>query len=236
MTLPVQESCFHEADPSLALSRRAAVEGVGTLLLVLAASGGGLAAARAFAGQPGAVLPIMALVLAGALVSLIVALGKVSGGHFNPLITALQWLAGERSRSCTIAYVAAQTVGAVVGGYLATRLWRVEPAGSGGMGWAGFGSEFAASAGLMLIVFGCSRSGRADTGPFAVGAWLLAAVVATPTTSYANPAVVFGAMASAGPIALGRDALLPYVLAEVAGAFIALLLVQALFPQRKAAP
>ena len=134
-----------------------------------------------------------------------------------------------------MAYVAAQSLGGLAGGYLATRLWSVAPSRHGGMGWAGFGSEFAASAGLMLIVFGCSRSGRADTGPFAVGAWLTAAVVATPTTSYANPAVVFGAMASAGPIALGREALLPYVLAEVAGALIALLLVQALYPQRKAA-
>lgn len=234
MTRVVQPTCFHEADPALPLWRRAGAEGVGTLLLVLAASGAGIAAARLFAAAPGLVLPVMALVLAGALVSLIVALGSVSGGHFNPLITALQWFAGERGGICTLAYVGAQMVGGAIGGWAAARLWHAAATGSGGLGWHGVASECVASAGLMLVVFACARSGRTATGPFAVGAWLVAGVLATPTTSYANPAVVLGALVAAGPLALGAGSALPYWLGEVAGALVALLLVALLFPRTEA--
>ncbi|UYY58027.1 aquaporin [Sphingomonas sp. S2-65] len=234
MTRPTQPTCFHEADPSLPLWRRAAAEALGTLLLVLAAAGAGIAASRLFAAVPGLVLPVLALVLAGALVSLIVALGSVSGGHFNPLITLLQWLAGERGGMCTLAYVAAQLIGGVAGGWCAARLWQVEAAGSGGLGWQGLGGELVASAGLMLVVFACSRSGRASTGPFAVGAWLVAGVLATPTTSYANPAVIAGALVAGGPLALGAGSALPYLLGEAAGALVALCVVVLLFPRTKA--
>lgn len=233
MTRPVQPTCFHEADPALSLWRRAGAEGVGTLLLVLAASGAGIAASRLFVAVPGAVLPLMALVLAGALVSLIVAFGSVSGGHFNPLITGLQWLAGERGGICALAYVGAQMLGGIAGGWLAAWLWEVAARGAGGLRWSGMAGELVASAGLMLVVFGSARSGRASTGPFAVGAWLVAGVLATPTTSYANPAVVLGALVAAGPLALGVGSALPYWLGEIAGALIALLLVGLLFPHKE---
>ncbi|QNE31064.1 MIP family protein [Sphingomonas sp. NBWT7] len=228
---PAQVTCFHEADPALSLWRRAGVEALGTLLLVLVASGGGVAASRLFTAMPGLVLPIVALVLAGALVSLIIALGAVSGGHFNPLITVLQWLARERGGICTVAYVAAQLGGGVLGGWLAARVWRVTASDSGGLGWNGAVSEIVASAGLMLVVFGCARSGRASTGPFAVGAWLIADVIATPTTSYANPAVVLGALVTAGPLSLGHESAAPYLLGEGAGALIALAAVTLLLPR-----
>ena len=74
----VQAICFHEDDPELSLWRRAGVEALGTLLLVLAGSGAGIAASRLFAAMPGLVLPLVAMALAGALVALIVALGSVS--------------------------------------------------------------------------------------------------------------------------------------------------------------
>lgn len=228
---PGQVTCFHEADPALSLWRRAGVEALGTLLLVLAASGGGIAASRLFAAVPGFVLPVVALVLAGALVSLIVAFGAVSGGHFNPLITVLQWLARERGGICTLAYVAAQLVGAVLGGRLAARIWHIAAARDGGLGWNGVVGELVASAALMLVVFGCARSVRPNTGPFAVGGWLIAGVIATPSTSYANPAVVLGALVTAGPLALGHASAAPYLLGEAAGALIALAAILLLMPR-----
>lgn len=63
---------------------------------------------------------------------------------------------------------------------------------------------------------------------------IVAEVIATPTASYANPAVVLGAWASAGPVAIGAGSVLPYVAAEIAGALLALGLVSLLFttPER----
>jgi glycerol uptake facilitator-like aquaporin len=237
--MAAQRTCFHESDPRLALWRRAGVEGIGTFALVLAATGSGIAAARAFATLPGMILPVTAVAIAAALVGLIVALGSVSGGHYNPLITLLQWLGRERNGMCTIAYVAAQSLGGLLGGAAAAALWG-GPSGpasglAGGLGWPGLGGELVASAGLMLVVFGCMRSGRTDTGPFAVGAWLVADIIATPTAAYANPAVVFGALVTTGPLHLAPASAAPYLLGEGLGALLAFGLVCTLFPRPRAA-
>ena len=92
-------------------------------------------------------------------------------------------------------------------------------------------SEFLAAAGLMAVVFGCARGGRAETGPFAVGAWLAAAILAMPSASYANPAVTLGALFAAGPIGLSLSTALVYVPAQVAGALVALLVIAVAYPQ-----
>src|SRR5581483_2696170 len=101
-------TCFFERDPGLALARRSTAEGMGTLLLMFAATGAGLQAHRLFPSEPGMGVVIGALTVAGGLAGLITALGAVSGGHFNPLITALQWLGRERGLGCSLAYVGAQ--------------------------------------------------------------------------------------------------------------------------------
>lgn len=233
--MAAQPTCFHEADPRLALWRRAGVEGIGTFALVLAATGSGIAAARVFAALPGMILPVTAVTIAAALVGLIIALGSVSGGHYNPLITLLQWLGGERNGICTIAYVAAQSLGGVLGGAAAATLWGGPSATAGGLGWHGLGGELVASAGLMMVVFGCMRSGRTNTGPFAVGAWLVADIIATPTAAFANPAVVFGALVTTGPLHLTTSSAAPYLLGELLGALIAFGLVLALLPRPSAA-
>ena len=80
-------TCFVEADPQLELTRRATIECIGTLLLTTVAAGAGLAVTQVEPGNHGFALLLSALVTSGALVGLILALGKVSGGHFNPLIT-----------------------------------------------------------------------------------------------------------------------------------------------------
>lgn len=225
-------ACFFEDDPGLALGRRALAEGVGTLLLTLAAVGAGAASAKAFADLPGMALLLTAIAIAAALVGLILAFGKVSGGHFNPLITVLQWLAGERPISCTVAYVCAQGAGAIAGALLARLLYpaAIGVAPAGPVGTDVIFSELVASAGLMLVVFGCSRSGRAETGPFAVGAWLTAAIIATPSGSLANPAIAMAAVLATGPLHLGPTTAGWFVVVELVGAVIALGLVQILYP------
>jgi len=175
-----------------------------------------------------------AAAIAGALVSLIIAFGNVSGGHFNPLITGLQCLGGERSLNCTIAYIAAQILGALSGAWLAEVAFGnvMQQATPIVIGWRVAVSEVFASAGLMTIVFGCSRSGRKDIGPFAVGAWIASAIIATPSTSYANPAVTIAALFAAGPIALSRGTVLYYVPAEIAGALIGYFVIAIAYPRR----
>jgi glycerol uptake facilitator-like aquaporin len=236
--LPKAQTCFFEQDPGAALTRRATAEGVGTLLLMLAATGSGLAVQHLLPESGILGLLASALATAGALVGLIIAFGSVSGGHFNPLITGLQWLGGERKLDCTLAYVAAQFAGAILGALLANVVF-----GSGSrapvfalVNGTLILSEALAAAGLMIVVFGCARSGRTETGPFAVGAWLSAAIVATPSSSYANPAITLAALVAAGPIALPRTTALLYVAAEVVGALVSFAVIAIAYPRANEPP
>ena len=72
-----------------------AVEFLGTALL---------AAAVAFTGNPTLVVAALAVALGfGA---------KVSGGHFNPAVTILQYLAGKVGQTKALSYIAAQVAAA----------------------------------------------------------------------------------------------------------------------------
>jgi glycerol uptake facilitator-like aquaporin len=206
-------------------------EFAGTLLLMLVVVGVGLTTRR---GSPTLGVMAAALGAAGALVGLIIAFGQVSGGHFNPLITLLQWLSGLLNLNCTIAYIAAQVAGGIVGGLTADLMFGAfEPRSVTPLMKPGLAvSEFIASAGLMIIVFACTRGGRTDTAPFAVGAWLAAAIMATPSGSYANPAIALAAIFAMGPASLPAGTAFLYVLVQVVGALLGLATVNLCYPAR----
>ena len=223
---PVPETCFFEGDPEPALSRRMVAEGVGTLLLMLAATGGGLTAQRLFPDSPGLGIVASAGATAGALVGLILAFGSVSGGHFNPLITGLQWLSGERRRGCALAYVVAQVGGGSWGPCSRTR-WlpaAARPSAHRRRHDTGRQRVPRAAAGLMAVVFGCARGGGRNR-PLRCGRVARRCDPGEPSASYANPAVTLGALFAAGPIGLSLSTALVYVPAQVAGALVALLVI-----------
>lgn len=229
------ESCFFESNSDLSIVRKASIEGVGTLLLVLAAVGSGLTAHSIFHDASLLARLASGLAIAGALVGLVTAFGSVSGGHFNPLISVLQWLTGDRGLNCSVAYVAAQVAGGIAGALAANAIFGAQPTTAPApLGiWRLASSEVPATAALMIVVFGCARSGRRDTGPFAVGAWLTAAIIATPSASYANPVIAIGALFAAGPMALPAATVRLYLLAQLAGALLALPVIAIAYPRHR---
>ena len=94
-------------------------EAAGTLLLTLAVAGSTLVGVHVTLEPLGGLL-VNGFAIAGALAGLIVAPGPVSRGHFNPLITLLQWWADGRTTRCTLAYCTGQLVGAAAGAGIAT--------------------------------------------------------------------------------------------------------------------
>ncbi len=214
---------FFELDARLPVLRRAFVEAVGTALLVVAMVGAGLAAEPYSKDAPLVASILVAFSIAGALVGLIVALGKVSGGHFNPLITISQWLTGERGLVCAVSYIVGQLLGGLIGTFVAMLMFsqagRIHLSGYPSTGLVV--SEVVASMGLMTVVLGCARSTKWETGPFAVGAWLVAAIMATPSASYANPAVTLAAVFASGLVALSPQNAAIFVLAQLAGMLMA---------------
>lgn len=84
------------------LPRRAAAEFVGSGLLVTIVVGSGIAAQRLSPDDVGLQLLENSLATALGLSVLILMLGPVSGGHFNPVVSIADWLGPlSASRSCS---------------------------------------------------------------------------------------------------------------------------------------
>ncbi|WP_426232028.1 aquaporin [Pararhizobium sp. DWP3-4] len=223
-------ACFVESSLHASIPPRAAAEGLGTMLLMIAISGSA-AVAHQFK-DPNMAALASAAAISASLVALIIAFGPVSGGHFNPLISFLQWKSGTRRLDCALAYIVAQTTGATLGSIISLAMFDLPPRfASGGIPDPGLIlSEFVSAFALMMVVLCCSRNGSRQAGPFAVGAWLCGGILATPTGSLANPAVTIALVASSygpSPVAVGA-----FVIAQFLGGLAALLLATFFYPLR----
>ena len=177
------------------LCRRATAEALGTAFLVAVVVGSGIAAQRLSPGDVGIQLLVNAAVTGAGLVALILALGPVSGAHFNPVVTVADRILGGISSRDGAVYVAAQFGGACVGAIVANLMFSLPAVTlsshtrSSGALWLG---EFVATFGLIMVILGVARSGRSSVAAFAVGSYIAAAYWFTSSTSFANPAVTVG--------------------------------------------
>ena len=173
------------------LSRRVGAEFVGSAFLLMAIVGSGIMA-QTLTVDPGLQLLENALATAGVLTALILALGSVSGAHFNPAVTLADRAFGGLSNLATASYIGAQIAGGIVGVILANLMFDLPAitvsttARSGSALWL---AEGIATLGLLLVIFGVVKSGRPDMAAFAVGAYIAGAVFFTSSTAFANPAV-----------------------------------------------
>jgi len=209
---------------------------VGTAMLLLAVVGSGIMAQRLCGGNVGLALLANALATGGALIALIVALGPVSGAHLNPVVTlADAWQRGI-AWSLVLPYIVAQTAGALVGTALADGMFGLPPFSPSRHDRSGLAllvSEFIATFGLMLCIWGSVRSRPAAT-PFVVAAYIVGAYWFTPSTSFANPAVTI-ARSLTDTFAGIRPIDVPlFIVAQVLGALAATALFAYLSPVTKA--
>ncbi|UJA06168.1 Aquaporin Z [Streptomyces collinus] len=222
-----------------ALARRAAAEAVGTGLLVAVAAGSAIQATRL---SQDAGVRLLACSLAGALgLGVLVTLfGPVSGGHLNPAVTLSAWYAGRRRGAGptpreVAAYLPAQTAGALGGAVLADAMF-ARPLlrlstheRSGGHLWLG---EAVATAGLVLLVVGLERAGRARALPAAAAAYTAAACWFTSSTAFANPAATIGRALTDTAAGIAPGSVLPFVAAQLLGTAVGLGTATVLFGRR----
>ncbi len=214
------------------LARRLTAEGLGSLLLVAAIVGSGIAAQRLSPGQTGLQLLENSIATGAVLVALILALGPVSGGHFNPVVSLADRLLGGLSSGETAAYSAAQVVGAGLGAVIANLMFS-QPAvtlstevRSGGGIWL---SEVVATFGLLLVILGVVRSRHREVAPYAVGAYIAAAYWFTSSTSFANPAVTLARTLTNTFSGIAPSSVPAFIAAQVAGSLVAVGLAWFLF-------
>lgn len=218
------------------IARRLAAELVGTALLLLVIVGSGVAAS--VDGPTSVQLFMHAVAVGVGLTALILTFGHVSGGHFNPAVTLVDSVIGDLPRRLAGAYVVAQLAGATIGVVIANLMFElpaVELASTERLGVHLALSEGVATFGLLVVIYGVVHSGRAAAVPAAVGAWIAAAIFATSSAAFANPAVTIARTLTDSYTGMAPNGVLPYVAAQAVGATAAALLVRWLFPTEAAA-
>jgi glycerol uptake facilitator-like aquaporin len=222
-----------------ALFRRLLAEFTGTGLLVAVVVGSGIAATRLT--TDGALrLLVNSVVTALGLAVLIVVLIQASGAHFNPVVTAADWLLGRRTpRRYSIgqaaAVIACQVAGAIAGAALADIMFAVpvlSPSQHHRGGAPILLSEVVATAGLLFVIVALVRTGRIQHVAWAVGAWIGAAYWFTASTSFANPAVTIGRTLTNTYAGIAPVSAPAFIAAQLVGGTIGTLLAIALYPPR----
>ncbi len=211
----------------MTLGRRLFAEGLGTALLLAVVIGSGVMGEALAGGNKAVALLANTLATVFGLYLLIVVFGPVSGAHFNPVVSLVMTLRGALPRAHLGPFVLAQLAGAACGAWLAHAmfdlpLWQLSAHVREGSGqWL---AELVATAGLLLVIL----RGPPAHVPTLVAAWIGAAYWFTASTSFANPAAVFGRMLSDTFAGIAPGSAPGFVLAEVAGGLVGLALAHAL--------
>ncbi|WOB05943.1 MIP/aquaporin family protein [Piscinibacter gummiphilus] len=222
----------------MSLPRKLAAEALGTALLLAVVIGSGIMGERLAGGNVAIALLANTLATVGGLYVLIEVFGPVSGAHFNPAVSAVLAWRGALPVNALAPYIASQLVGAVLGAWLAHAMFDMTIVQFSTKLRTGTGqwiAEAVATAGLVLVIL----RAPAGRGAAMVACYIGAAYWFTASTSFANPAAVFGRMFSDSFAGIAPTSAPGFVVAQGAGAALAVLIHRLLgadAPSREAAP
>jgi glycerol uptake facilitator-like aquaporin len=211
-------------------------EFTGTAALVAVVIGSGIQAS-ALTRDTGVAQLANSLASAIGLGLLVTLLGPLSGAHLNPVVTLVAWW-DKRSGGDGVGwyeglgYVVAQTAGAICGAVLAEAMFGRAPGVFATQVRAGghlLVGEVVATAGLVLVIQGLGRTGRARLVPAAVAVYIAAAIWSTSSGSFANPAGTVGRAFSDSFAGIAPVSLPGFVAAQLAGGVLGIVLSMALY-------
>lgn len=184
------------------------------------------AAAVTVAGSAGGV-PVAALAHGLILVGLIYAYGHISGGHFNPAVTAGLLVGGHIDAVKAALYIVAQLVGGIIAALLLsafitteTGLGQTTGSLTGSAVWTAAAFEAVLTFFLVSTIYQAAVYGKAgNLAPVAIGFTLAGSILAggVYTGASLNPARTLGPALIAGDLSY----LLPYFVGIFAGGIIA---------------
>lgn len=217
------------------LKQQAFAEFIGTAALLCAVIGSGIMAEKLSGGNAAIALLANTLATVFALYVLIETLGPVSGAHFNPLVTIwaqffdqkppLVGIETARIAPVLIAsvFILAQLAGAACGAWLAHAMFDLPILQSssklrGGLGqWI---AEAVATGGLLFVIIRSAAAGVNAKASALVACYIGVAYWFTASTSFANPAAVFGRMMSDSFAGIAPSSALGFVAAQSLGAVL----------------
>ena len=207
---------------------------IGTGLLAASVVGSGIMATN-LTKDIALQLLIVAIATFFMLAIIIQMLGPISGAHFNPAVTLVEYVNKKIDAVTALNYVLTQTIGAVIGVMIANVMFDLPAIASSHSAKTGLNlllSEVVATAGLILVIqlVGAQEKGRFL--PVAVAAWIGSAYFFTSSTSFANPAVTFARSLSNTFTGIEMSSVPGFVIAQLLGAVIGLAIAKGLKSER----
>ncbi len=238
-----QDDVVTDALSAPPLLRRLFAEFLGTGLLLAAVIGSGIAVVQLSPhGDLGLQLLENAIATGLALTALILMLGPISGAHFNPLVSAADWLLGRAAgHGLPLAevglYSAAQLAGGIGGALLSNVMFDTPQGFSGKHRATGahFVSELVATAVLIVLIFALARTHRGSLAAPAVGAVVAAGYFFTSSTFFANIAADVPRMFSDTFAGIAPASVPAFIGAQLVGLLVGVGIVRLLYPDIAAA-
>jgi glycerol uptake facilitator-like aquaporin len=201
-------------------------EFVGTAILAATVVGAGIMA-TSITKDVGLQLLIVALATVFVLAVLIQMFAPISGAHFNPAVSLVEFINKALPANRVALYIVAQVFGGLLGVIIANLMFDLPGIQSSQLERSGAGlwlGEVVATAGLILVIsiVGAQKKGRYV--PLAVAGWIGAAYFFTSSTSFANPALTFARVFSDTFAGIEISSVPGFILAQLVGAGIGLLI------------
>lgn len=215
--------------------RRVAAEALGTAFLLAIVVGSGIMGEKLAAGNAAVALLANAAATGAGLFVLITIFAPISGAHFNPAVSIAAAISRTLPLKETIAYIAAQFVGACVGVVAAHAMFGLPLLQTSARARSTFGEylgEVIATFGLLLTIRLSSRAPVAQIAA-AVALWITAAYWFTSSTSFANPAVTFARSLTDTFAGIAPNNVGAFIGSQLVGAVLALIVLRALVQDDK---
>jgi len=173
------------------LSNRYLSEFLGSVGLLIVVVGSGIMAETLSQGNSAIALLANSIATGAGLYALIQTFGPISGAHFNPAVSFVEWLWKKLSFQDLVRYSIAQVAGGIVGvltthAMFGQKILQLSNHDRGDFRF--LLSEVIATFGLILVI-ALSGKRNVEATPSAVALYITSAYWCTSSTSFANPAV-----------------------------------------------
>lgn len=163
---------------------------------------------------------------------LIQCLGDISGAHFNPVVSFVEFLWKRLDKKTLLFYWIAQFGGAITGVLITHIIFEqdiLQISSKVRFGPNLWISEMIATFGLICTIALAGRK-HVEFAPLSIAAYIVAAYWFTSSTSFANPAVTLARMITHTFCGIAPNGVLPFILAQIFGASLAYYAISKLKP------
>ncbi len=219
-------------------SQKLLAEGLGTALLLIGVVGSGIMGETLAGGNTAIALLANAIATGAMLYVIITVLGPISGAHFNPVVTLAFVIRGDLTVGDAARYIPVQIIGGIFGVWATHMMFDLSLLQSATTARASLGlyvSEIIATFGLLFVIFGGLRS-KPDAIPSLVALYITGAYWFTSSTSFANPAVTIARSLSDTFAGIYPAHVPLFILMQLVGLGIALLVLKILLPEQHDRP